>query len=219
MHLLNRFNAILFDFDGTLAPNLDLPRMKRDVVNLTIEQTGIPAADIEQLMIVEVIGHTARLLERRGEDSTAYARAAHCLIRDIELEAARQTELFPGVRELFQAIRDKGICSGIVSRNCAQAIRIVFPDVDEHCDCVVARDDVEHLKPDPRHILHCLDQVQANAATSAMVGDGASDMRVGRTLRMFCIGVLGGSSERVRLLDAGADVVVERVTDIFNQRG
>ena len=34
-------DAVLFDFDGTLAPNLDLADMRRQVVDLTIA-AGVP---------------------------------------------------------------------------------------------------------------------------------------------------------------------------------
>jgi phosphoglycolate phosphatase-like HAD superfamily hydrolase len=56
-----------------------------------------------------------------------------------------------------------------------------------------------------------------------MVGDGALDMQAGKALGMFSIGVLSGSGTRDWLLQHGADLVLESVTDLLRylpaQRG
>ena len=73
-------------------------------------------------------------------------------------------------------------------------ITTMFPDMSQYIDCLHARDDVEHLKPDPRHLRSNLKALKADPSTSIMVGDGALDMRAGRELNMRCIGVLTGSN-------------------------
>jgi phosphoglycolate phosphatase-like HAD superfamily hydrolase len=45
MNAIRNIEAVLFDFDGTLAPNLDLPDMRRQVVDLTVS-AGIPGARV-----------------------------------------------------------------------------------------------------------------------------------------------------------------------------
>ena len=51
---LSTADLFVFDFDGTLAPNLDLPEMRRQVIALTRAQ-GVPAAHFEHLYMVEII--------------------------------------------------------------------------------------------------------------------------------------------------------------------
>ena len=46
-----------------------------------------------------------------------------------------------------------------------------------------------------------------------MIGDGKLDMHAGRQLGMFCVGVLGGSSDRAALQAAGADLVLPRCVE------
>jgi phosphoglycolate phosphatase len=203
-----RLEALLFDFDGTLAPNLDLPDMRRQVVELT-QDYGVPLHVYEGHYIVEVVDQAASHL--RGSDvhaAQAYHAAAHQLILDLELRAAASTDPFPGVPDLLRSLREHGLKTGVVTRNCRQAILQVFPELLEHVDAVHARGDTQYLKPDARHITESLAALDVTPAAAAIVGDGALDMHVGRSLGMACIGVLTGSSDRKALLEAGADVVL-----------
>ena len=215
--MLSSYQAVLFDFDGTLVPNLDLRDMKRRVVEFTTRQTGIALAEIDKLLAVELIDHTVAWLGERGTHAGAYYQAAHDLIKQIELEAAKTTDLYPGVRSLLVAMRARGLSIGIVTRNCAAAIEIMFPDVGDYCDSVLTRDDVEYLKPDTRHLERCLWEVGSDGAAAIMVGDGALDMSVGKAVGMFCVGVLGGHSDRATLESAGADLIVTRVSQLASQ--
>jgi phosphoglycolate phosphatase len=215
--MLSNYQAVLFDFDGTLVPTLDLAGMKRQVVEFTTRQTGIARAEIEHLLAVELIDHTSAWLRARDGRAGPYFQAAHDLIKRIELDAARTTDLYPGVLDLFAAIKTRGMSIGIVTRNCTEAVKLMFPDVDDHCDSLLTRDDVAHLKPDTRHLEQCLREIGCDGASAVMVGDGALDMSVGKALGMLCIGVLGGHSSRAALEDAGADLVVARVSELAGE--
>lgn len=212
--MIPRPAAVLFDFDGTLVPCLDLRAMKRRVVEYTRAATGEADPEREAMLAVELIADTAGRLDATGRDGEAYRRGAHTLIRDIELEAAARIRPYPGVRALLERLAHEGIAAGVVTRNCAAAVRRMFPDLDEYCGAVLARDDVDYLKPDPRHLEACLAQLGAAARDTVMVGDGALDMEAGRALGMHCIGVLGGHCEREALEAAGAGQVLERVTGL-----
>ena len=214
--MLSNYRAVLFDFDGTLAPNLDLREMKRRVVEFTIEHTGIARDEIEILYAVELIDHTAAWLNERGGSSDSYYQGAHELIKQIELDAARTIELYPDVRDVFASMKSRGLSIGIVTRNCTEAIEMMFPDVADYCDSVLTRDDVEHLKPDTRHLEQCLRELGSDGASAFMVGDGALDMSVGKALGMFCVGVLGGHNDRSTLEDAGADRIVARISELMD---
>lgn len=208
--------AVLLDFDGTLAPNLDLPDLRRRVVDFTVAR-GIPDAVFAGRYIVEILdAGAAWLVERDSQAAEALLDDGHRLIRDFELAAARATRPFPETRAVLAALRRHGAALAVVTRNCRDAVLAVFPDLEDYCDSVLARDDVEHLKPDVRHLQQALTALAETAADGVMVGDGQLDMRIGRTLGMYCVGVESGSSDRERLLDAGADVVLPDITHFLH---
>jgi phosphoglycolate phosphatase-like HAD superfamily hydrolase len=61
-----------------------------------------------------------------------------------------------------------------------------------------------------RHLTAALDALKRDASRAMMVGDGQLDMRLGKALGLYCVGVLTGSSDRERLEAGGADAVLER---------
>lgn len=200
--------AVLFDFDGTLAPNLDLADMRRQVVDLTIA-AGVPEEIYTGLYIIEVIEAGAAWLEKNNTaQATHYQNSANQRILELELNAAAATQVFPGVKNMLSQLRQRGISIGIVTRNCRAAIEAVFPDREQFVDAVHARDDVVHLKPDSRHLLCNLQALNARPNRSIMVGDGALDMQAGKALNMHCIGVLTGSNDSAALRNAGANQIL-----------
>lgn len=209
-------DTILFDFDGTLAPNLDLPDMRRQVIELT-QQHAVPQSAYVGRYIVEVIDGAVDFLRKRNASTAeSYYTAAHQLIVDIELSSAADTDPFPGVPELLTTLQKDGFKTGIVTRNCRDAVLNVFPDVLEHVGALHTRDDTVYLKPDKRHILENLACLKSTPHSAAIVGDGALDMDVGRALGMTCIGVLTGSADRAALTEAGADIVIESCLGLAN---
>ena len=203
--------AVLFDFDGTLVPNLDLTDMRRQIAAMA-KAAGVPDSVYDSLYIVEIIEASQAWLSDQdtalASSAEAYAAASHQRINDIEMQAASNTAPFTAVRPVLNQLRDKGYRLGIVTRNCRAAVLTMFPDMDEYVDCLHARDDVVHLKPNPRHLQDNLDALGAEAASSVMVGDGALDMQAGQALGMRCVGVLTGSNDTQALTDAGATEVL-----------
>ena len=211
--------GILFDFDGTLVPNLDLADMRRQIAAMATT-AGVPDAVHADLYIVEIIEASHAWLnaqERIGTPlANQYAAASHQRIHDIEMEAAGKTRLFDDARRVLVQLRSAGYRLGIVTRNCREAVITMFPDMNEYIDSLHARDDVEYLKPDPRHLQANLDALGADPALSVMVGDGALDMQAGRELNMRCIGVLTGSNDAEALGAAGADEVLADYRGLVN---
>lgn len=208
---LTDVRGFVFDFDGTLAPNLDLPELRRRVVAMT-RARSVPEPVFAGRYIIEIVEAAHAWLQASDRtDADAYRDATHELITTFELEAAGRLEAFPEVRALLGEIRRQHRRTAVVTRNCEQAVRNTFPDIGEHVDVLLARDNVPHCKPDRRHLEVALDALGCPAHQAAMVGDGRMDMEIGKSLGLLCIGVLTGSSDRQALTDAGADLVLDHV--------
>lgn len=218
--MLPPFEAILFDYDGTLAVlNLDFAAMRRRLLAFTVTQ-GIAHQELHGLDILEMLDWaTAWLHQRHPEQAGRYARTAEQLIQNIEIEAARRSGLLPGVPELLAALRQEQIGVGIVTRNCDAAVRVTFPHIDAYCQAFLPRDRVTQVKPHPAHLQAALDCLGTTPERALMVGDGAMDIQAGKALGMFSIGVLYGSSPRAKLLAQGADLVLASAADLLQYVG
>jgi phosphoglycolate phosphatase len=214
--MLPPFEAILFDYDGTLAVlNLDFVAMRRQLLAFTVAQ-GIVHQELHGLDILEMLEWaTAWLRQRHPERAVRYACDAEQLIQNIEVEAARRSGLLPGVPEFLATLRQEQIGVGIVTRNCDAAVRVTFPHIDTYCQAFLPRDRVTQVKPHPAHLQAALDCLGTTPERAIMVGDGAMDIQAGKALGMFSIGVLSGNSPRAKLLAQGADLVLASATDLL----
>jgi phosphoglycolate phosphatase len=213
--MLPPFEAMLFDFDGTLAVlNLDFAAMRQRLLALTVAQ-GITPRELHGLDILEMLDHATGLLHQRyPEQAARFVRDAQQLLQDMEVEAAHSSGLLPGVPELLAALRQENIGVGIVTRNCDAAVRVTFPHVDVYCQAFIPRDRVTQVKPHPAHLQAALDCLGTTPARAIMVGDGAMDIQAGKALGMFSVGVLSGNSTTAKLLAQGADLVLASVADL-----
>ncbi|MEG6506713.1 HAD family hydrolase [Nitratidesulfovibrio sp. 1201_IL3209] len=214
--------AVVFDFDGTLAaPTLDFGVMRRAVAeamrrHLEPSQRpnlpnlpSLPDLPVMDLPAMEWIGHVTALLELHGRraDAAALHADAHAAIRRVEVEAAARGSLFPFTRPMLAGLAAMGVPVAIVTRNCPEAVRAVFPDVDALCPCLLTRDDVPSVKPDPDHLLRALGMLGRAPGEALMVGDHPMDIVTGHRAGTLTAGVASGESPARALHDAGAHVV------------
>jgi len=152
----------VFDLDGTLTVAVhDFAAIRREL--------SIPDG-------CDILGHLASLPEYR-------ARPLHDRLQEIELELAQITEAAPGARELLDRLYGAGASLGVLTRNTRDnALRTLemiglggyFAAAD-----VLGRDDALP-KPDPDGIHRLMTLWEAEAATTAMVGDYLYDLQAGR---------------------------------------
>jgi len=210
-----RLKTILFDFDGTLARlNIDFREMRRTVLDL-VAAYDAPVDGLEGLFVLEMIEAGAALIARyRPGGEKAFAEEAMQRITAIEVEGAKSGGLIDGVRDMLITLRERSVTAGIVTRNCGEALRIVFPDIHAYCDAVVSREMVTRVKPHREHILLALKLLDSGPHETAMVGDHPMDIRIGKDVGACTVGVLTGYAAADALLEAGADLVIERATHI-----
>lgn len=215
--MLPSFDAILFDFDGTLAiPNLDFSDMRRQLNAFTAAQ-GVEVDTLAHLDMLALMDAAMAWLNQRGDErGNTYYRQADILLQDIEIASAQRGGLLPGILELLDALRSRDIAIGIVTRNCEPAVRIIFPHVDTYCGALYAREHVEQVKPHPAHLQAALTHLGVSPKRALMVGDGAMDMAAGKRLDIFSIGVLSGETPRDKLLHHGADLILDSATDLLH---
>ncbi len=207
--------AVLFDFDGTLARlNIDFIQMRRAVLDLMGDYYK-PSDGMKDLYVLEMIEAGRNLISENnpGRENEFFNRA-HRLISDIETEGSKEGTLFTGTEDMLRELRRRRIKIGIVTRNCMDAIRQIFPDIDSCCDVVITREFTTRVKPHPDHLLTALDALKTAARSAAMVGDHPMDITAGKDVGAYTIGVLTGYSGVVPLREAGADLIIERAADI-----
>jgi phosphoglycolate phosphatase len=208
--------TIIFDFDGTLAKlNIDFYQMREAVLELILSY-GITRDEMHIDFVLEMINAATSIINQISpQKADTFNYEANEIIENIEIEAAKNGELFDRTRELLGSLKSREISCGIITRNCVKAINIVFPDILSYCPVVVCRDDVHNVKPHPEHLTMALKRLDSSSQNTLMIGDHPIDIKTGHNAGTFTAGVLTGRFRKNDFIEAGADLVLSQAADIL----
>jgi phosphoglycolate phosphatase len=208
--------TIIFDFDGTLAKlNIDFQKM-REAITALILSHGIASDQLCSHFVLEMIDDAYEILNQRSDpEAVAFLDTANAIIEKIETNAAGSGELFEYTKELLSTLHAAEISCGIITRNCAKAVKMVFPDILSWCPVVVCRDDVNKVKPHPEHISLALTRLGSSPHSTLMMGDHPLDIQTGLNAGTKTCGVLTGRTPREDFISTGADIVISNASDIL----
>jgi phosphoglycolate phosphatase len=212
---LRNTKAVIFDFDGTLAVlNIDFSTMRERVFEF-IREFGVREDSIREQYLLEIIDEVYAILEKSNPfDAKIFYEQAHQILHDVEMNAAREGKLIPGGEETLIALRQRGMKVGIITRNCEEAVRKVFPKIDERCDAFISRDSVGNVKPHPDHLNSILEALKVSGKDSIMIGDHLIDIQAGKGAGMITVGVLTGRIKKNEFEETGADYILKDATEV-----
>lgn len=212
----HRFQAIVFDLDGTLIDSLpDLT----GAVNRLLAEEGLAPLDPDD--IKPMIGDGAGTLVRRvfdargglpGPDLAPYHSRflAHYEPRSTEL-----TRPWEGVPETLAALKAQGLKLGVCTNKPTKATHDVLRvlELSSFFDAVVGGDDVPDIKPDPAHVHATLDKLGVLPSAAVMVGDSINDVLAGKGAGLPVV-VLSCGYSRIPPAELGADAVIDHFRDL-----
>lgn len=207
---------MICDFDGTLSvPTLDFTHMRQRAMAALAPFTDSALSTAAPAM--EELERVCRAMD--PETAKAARKAALSAMEEVEVEAARRSSLFPFVRPMLTALKDRGIVFAIVTRNCPAAVRTVFPDVDAHTTCLLTRDDVVNVKPHPEHLETALVRLSLAPREALMVGDHPMDIQVGKAAGTWTAGVGSGEAALERLTLERPDCLAPDLGQVAKELG
>lgn len=212
-------DVFLFDFDGTLIePTIDFDLMHRKVLKIA-RDFGVADRSLRQLHTLETVETVeARLRDDHGAREE-FLKRVHASILDLELEAAEHAHAYPGVPEMLDELATRGFGVGIVTRNSRAAVMRILRRFPLHYDVLLTRDDVAHVKPDPRHLLRALEHFSEGRRRAAMCGDHPMDVVVGKRIGALTVGVLQPGMSEERFAGVDPDLVVSHPSELLEYVG
>jgi phosphoglycolate phosphatase len=212
--------AVVFDFDGTLAVlNIDFSEMREQVFEL-MRKYGVNEEKIEERYLLEIIDEVVQILNQKNPAAAeTFYQEAHQILHEVELKAAEEGKLLPGVEAALESLRGRGLKVGIVTRNCEEAVRKVVPDIEAFCDVFVPRDLIKRVKPHPEQLTSVLKALHVTGEETVMVGDHPIDIQAGKRVGMRTVGVLTGRVKKQEFEKAGADYILEGASEVAKLLG
>lgn len=213
-----KLDAIIFDFDGTLADvPLDFDLMKTKIAALGevfLEERPTPGPTPALEWLEELVQEALEWDEDEGKE---FRTRGQLVITAMELDAARDGELFPFTRPTFEMLHERGIGTGIITRNISAAVRVVFPDVCEMTQAFVPREDATVVKPDPAHLFQAMEIMGVSADKTLMVGDHPMDVQTAKAAGTLSAAVTSGRMDAASFETLSPDFIADDVGALMKQ--
>jgi HAD superfamily hydrolase (TIGR01549 family) len=218
-----KVKCIIFDFDRTLVNLRDSTDWDkaRELVAETYIKNRVPKSIVSKYdrgpfilfygVYREISSKFSKSVLRRiqGEVSRAIER--------YEVEGALRAELMPACKRVLEWVSRRGIKIAIVSTNSERAIEIALSrlDIARFIQLIIGRDPIpERVKPYSYQIRYALEKLGYEKSEAIVVGDGVDDMLPAKELGIFAIGVLTGQTAKDELMKAGANRVIDDLTEL-----
>lgn len=173
------FEAVLFDFDGTLADTLGLYVKAYDTA---LKKIGVKYT--ESQIVTECFGKTEEeicqklsMIEKVGDFRKTYFAAID--------EIFNSAQLFPGVKQALETAKLKQIKLGVITFAHRWYLDKMLDllKIREYFQTQISFTDVKHPKPHPEAVIRgCLD-LKTVPATTLVIGDSKSDVLMGKSIK------------------------------------
>lgn len=152
----------IFDMDGTLT---------------------VPIHNFDEIRKALDIPNDQDILDFLDSLPQEEAQKKHLLLEKIEIDLASQAIPMKGLKKLMEVLASKNATMGVLTRNTRENALITLEAIGiRHlfsAENILGRDDALP-KPDPDGVLKLMDQWQAKAETSVMVGNYIHDLESGK---------------------------------------
>ncbi|PKN01419.1 MAG: HAD family hydrolase [Elusimicrobia bacterium HGW-Elusimicrobia-1] len=207
----------IFDLDGTL---LDTLEDLTDSINEALKRRGLPVHTSEAVKYFVGDGaeeFAARALPPELSGDVEYVRRAAAETMDEYSRRWRvKTRPYDGVPEMLAGIRSRGIKTAVLSNKPHDFTLLTAEHFfgRETFDIILGAGDDFRRKPDPAGIRIILEKLKAGPEAAFMLGDTATDMATAVAAGVKAIGALWGFRLAKELLAGGADILVEKPSDV-----
>ena len=207
-----KYNAVLFDLDGTLLDTLGDLHLG---VNVVLETHGYPQRTLEEIR--PSVGNGARELIRCALPAgTAETEIEEILREYLDWYAVNfcvKAAPYAGVKAVVNALIEKGVKVAVVSNKpdatTKKLAEMFFPGLPAFGQ----RDDVPK-KPAPEMVWKAMETLGVTAAEAVYVGDSEVDVQTAHNAGLPLVAVSWGFRTVEQLVEAGAETIVHTPEDL-----
>jgi phosphoglycolate phosphatase len=217
----SKFQAILFDLDGTLV---DSSRDIATSINLTLEHLEYDPITLNQSN--SFVGDGILMLVKRALGKSIHSNENHAIEHDLLSEANNiyrkyyaqhvldTTLPYPGVVDTLNRIA--GLQLAVISNKALVYVNeiMIHFQLDKYFKLILGGDSLELKKPDPYPLLYVAQQFNIDPQKCLMVGDSEKDIIAGKAAGMITCAVTYGMRSEESLIKQQPDYIFSSFSDI-----
>jgi HAD superfamily hydrolase (TIGR01509 family) len=205
------FEAVIFDWDGTLADthaviiNCFQETLKEiiniDVSGKVIERCiGIGAAETFR----EILRQTRTLFNEKLIEKLVESKSQKQVLQK------NSVQLLPGAIELLETLGQCKIKVGLASMNSRVVIDALInaKGLWKYFQTVITADDVKYVKPHPEIFLKCAQQLGSLPSKCLVIEDSIFGVKAAKAAGMSCIAVTTGVYSKNELKQEKPDMII-----------
>jgi HAD superfamily hydrolase (TIGR01549 family) len=209
---MNKITAAVFDVDGML---LDTREFIFQAYESTLQKYGHDVPDRQTMS--KQIGRSLQdcyVAFAPNGDITALCKD-HDAFQNTPEKIGLITA-YPGVHEMLQTLKDKGIKLAVFSsRKLTLVSSLQQAGIADFFEVIVQGDEVTHHKPHPEGLFKALAGLEVKPANAAMIGDAAVDILAGKAAKVAkTIGITHGFGTSEELEGAKPDHIVASAAEV-----
>lgn len=202
-----RYEAVVFDLDGTLANTFST--VLRIFNQVMLDRTGRHWR-LEELL--PYFGPPESVMFQRMFPAVEIHEPMIADYFRLSREDGHEIKPFDGIGELIGELKSAGIKLGVFSAANTEAarIRVGHAGLLEYFDEVLGGDSVENSKPHPDGLLRLMERFNVAPAKTVYIGDMVADVETGRAAGVTTVAVTWGAAKMETLAVAKPDFIVGR---------
>ena len=207
-----KYNAILFDFDGTLTESgVGITRSAA----YAFEQLGLPVPSQEELDTFIGPPLVSSFMQYGNMDEAQALKATELYRVRYRATGWKENRVYAGITPMLKELKKQGAYLAIASAKPEFFVRQIaeYFDIAKYFDKIVGIT-LETTHADKLELLQAALPKNHDPARTAMVGDRLYDMEAGKKLGLTSIGVLYGYGTREELEASGADLIAETPAEL-----
>jgi HAD superfamily hydrolase (TIGR01549 family) len=214
-----RTKALFFDLDGTLI-DTDDAFVETWAGRLEGWSRGLVGDDARPLLrralvaAESPVNRIISLLDAVGLDDNIFSIGDR-LRRIRGLRTHGRFVAIDGVLDTIRSLQSSYQLGVVTTRSRTDAMAFLRQyELQRLIEVVTTREDTWRLKPHPEPILRTISSLGLSPSQCVMVGDTTVDMVSAKGAGTFAVGVLCGFGEHKELVEAGADLVLDKTAEL-----
>ena len=214
---LKQARLVMFDLDGTLVDSVyDI----HAALNSALQACAYP--EVTEANVRIWIGNGARALVNRallgrldtGGEHEDLERVLDAFYQQYKSENGRSSQCYPGATALLSRLRARGCKVAIVTNKPKEHAAYLVDHLGLDCDLLLGGDSLEHSKPHPEPLLHCLKAFDVLSKDAVMIGDSVNDFDAARAAQVAIIGVSYGYNHGLPIDARNLDGLIDSLNEL-----
>ncbi|MDD5461068.1 MAG: HAD-IIIA family hydrolase [Methylococcales bacterium] len=211
----NRFDLIIFDWDGTLINSID---WITDCLQSAAAQCDYPVPEPQAAK--DVIGLSIKRAMQAlfpEADAKTQEQLVACYSRKYISREISRADLFPGVYQMLVQLKEAGYQLAVATGKTRDGLQRALQATEtEDLFCTTRCADETASKPDPRMLLEIIEHTNAANERTLMVGDSTHDLQMALNANISAIAVSCGAHPEEFLQQYNPLLCLQQPTELLN---